>query len=121
MKISDFTENMREEIRTEIENCLMRFGINSKIHMTDKTLRNGEAILMINSDSFQTQPCLFKSVNIEGTGYLTQEKNEFYELSFVLDFRYETFTNGYNGTHLCNINFILSDNSTSIRLRDITF
>lgn len=121
MKILDFTENMREEIRIEIENCLMRFGINTRIYMTDIPLRNGETILKVKSDSFQTQPCLFKSVNIEGSGHLTQEKNEFYELFFVLDFRYETFTNGKNGTHLCNINFRLSDNSTRIYLRDITF
>lgn len=121
MKISDFTENIREEIRTDIENCLMRFGINAKIHMTEKKLRNGEAILKINSDSFQTQPCLFKSVKIEGTGHLTEDKEGMYELFFVLDFRYTTFTDGYNGTHLCNINFRLSDNSTHICLRDITF
>ena len=121
MKISDFTENIREEIRTEIENCLMRFGINSKIHITDRTLRNGETILKINSDSFQTQPCLFKSVNIEGTGHLTEDKEGMYELFFVLDFRYETFTGGYNGTNFCNINFRVSDNATCIFLRDITF
>ena len=64
---------------------------------------------------------MFKSVNIEGTGYLTEEKNGLYELSFVLDFRYETFTGGKNGTHLCNINFRVSDNSTRIFLKDITF
>jgi len=121
MKINDFTENIREEIRTDIENCLMRFGINTKIHMTDRTLRNGEAILIIDSDSFQTQPCLFKSVKIEGSGHLTEDEEGGYELFFVLDFRYETFTGGSNGTHLCNINFRLSDNSTHIVIRDITF
>ena len=121
MKISDFTENIREEIRTEIENCLMRFGINSKIHMAEKKLRNGEAILIINSDSFQTQPCLFKSVKIEGTGHLTQDEEGGYELFFVLEFRYETFTGGYNGTHFCNINFRVSDNATRILLKDVTF
>lgn len=124
--IKDFTKEMREEIAQTIGMCFKRFGINARINFQDYVLRNGETILRVWTDNFQTQPVLFDSVYISGDGYLSEYENDngdkcgIYNLSFTFYYNYQTFTRGSNGGEFCKINFRLFEGNMRVAFIGLT-
>lgn len=125
--IKDFTKEMREEIALTIGMCFKRFGINAPIHFEDYVLRNGETVLRVWTDNFQTQPVLFDSVFISGDGYLSEyendndDKHDIYNLSFTFYYHYQTFKRGSNGGDFCQINFRSYERSMRVAFIGMTF
>lgn len=117
MKYEDFTKDMQTEIANEIQNCLKKLGIHTSVGIFPKEKSNGEIRVNVKSDTFNTSPVMFKKVFIDGYG--TVEKDEEYDgtynLTIALDYRWETFSGGYNGTELATVTFRMCDNDDYVR------
>ena len=105
MKWSDLTEKVQLGVREIIKDELLMRGI--KVDVTCNETKN--ELLKIKTSTIQTTPVIFKELYIEGTGFFDQAANGMDELVVCLDYRWQSFTNGYNGTSICHIYILLSE------------
>lgn len=100
MKATEIRRDVLDYILSEVQNSVMRLGINAQLRIRTKKDYRGEPFIAIESDKFQTMPVLFKEVTIEGGISVTGEPNGMIEVFVRLDYCWRSFTGGTNGTEL---------------------
>lgn len=100
MTASDFTEKMYEKIIEAAKRSLIMVGVTAEVSVLP-SLKRGVDIELSTSE-FNTTPVIYKSIRIGGNA--TLEKVEglegVYDLIFYLNYRFEIFSGGSNGTPL---------------------
>lgn len=86
-------------ILEDIELTCRRLGISAKFSINTEVDYKGEPFATIESTSFQTMPMLFKDIHIEGT-VRAKSCTGCVQVVFNLEYRVQTFENGYNGFSL---------------------
>ena len=116
MKISDFTEEMKGEIIKAAKRSLIMVGVTADVHLDCKNTR-GTEYLKLDTDKFNTTPVIYESVSIGGSAGLEKvDKLEgVYDFNFYLDYRFETFSGGYNGTPLGVLHFRVFEECKEVR------
>ena len=106
MTASDFTEEMKGEIIKAAKRSLIMVGVTADVHLLDKIVR-GREYLRLKTDDFNTTPVIYQNVCIEGSAELIKVDGleGVYDFDFYLDYRFETFSGGYNGTSLGDLKF----------------
>lgn len=92
-------ESALKYILNDIELTCRRLGINAKFSINTEEDYKGEPFSKIESTSFQTMPMLFKEIHIEGT-VRAKSCTGCVQVIFNLEYRVQTFENGYNGFNL---------------------
>ena len=107
MKYNELKEETRMRILNHLEGILLRMGIKTRVQMFMKKIYDGRELICVESEKFQTQPVIFSSVMVHGRGFLLKEKEDdgLYRLTFNLDFRYELFGGGENGTNIGDLKY----------------
>ena len=116
INISDFTEEMKGEIIKAAKRSLMMVGVTADVHLLSKIIR-GREYLRLKTDDFNTTPVIYKNVCIEGSAELIKvDKLEgVYDFDFYLDYRFEIFSGGYNGTPLGVLHFRVFEEPKDVR------
>lgn len=97
MMIKDLVnEAALEYILKDIEITCRRLGVNAKFSININEDYKGEPFTTIVSTSFQTMPMLFKDIHIEGT-VRAKSCTDCVQVIFNLEYRVQTFENGYYG------------------------
>ena len=123
MKFSELSPKNVSYISECVTTLLKRMCINADITMKAKTTRFGDEVLDVHSSEIKVIPAMFNNVHIEGTGYLTKDDNveNCFDFKIFLNYRYESFSGGSNGTEIGVIKFrIINDGFVDIRLTGMT-
>ena len=109
MEQKDFTEQMRNDIISAAKNSFLKLGINAEVTIEfkeDRSLR-----VKLTTSKFNTTPVLYKSIYVYGNAELTPVDGHdgIYDLFFFVDYMFETFSGGTNGTYLGKLKFRVFD------------
>ena len=123
MKFSELsTQNVLHIIEC-VKTLLKQMCINADITMEARTTRYGDEVVDVRSSEIMVIPAMFNNVHIEGTGYLTKDDNckNCFDFNIFLNYRYDSFSGGSNGTEIGVIKFrIINDSFVDIRLIGMT-
>ena len=89
-------------ILNDIELSCRRLGINAQFSLNEDKDYKGKLYEKIVSNSFQTMPMLFKEVHIEGE-IMAVDSDGVIKVVINLEYRYQTFNDGYFGCSLGRI------------------
>ena len=106
MKQAELRQEIKDYILSEVQVSVMRLGINAQLmFVTDKDYRGNEYI-KIESSKFQTMPMMFKEIWIEGRVTVIDSEDEGkQEVSISLEYHWQSFRGGSNGTDIGYIYF----------------
>ena len=113
----EFNEKIINEIAKTIQNGLLRIGITTNV----KVDKHNDTLSVTTSD-FQTQPVLFKRVYIDGVGKIVSrnpDAESIFNCSLYLDYRWESFLGGRNGTELGQVDLIINTCFESVDMINI--
>ena len=118
MRISDFTEEMRDDIIRYAKRSLLKLGINIvdvKLEVRKHSYTVDE-YLRIETSEFNTTPVIYESIKIDGTGTLIPIKDhtDVYDLCISLGYRFKYFGGGKNGVDIGTLKFRVFDASKRI-------
>lgn len=118
MRISDFTEEMRDDIIRCAKRSLLKLGINNvdvKLEVRKRSYDVDE-YLHIETSDFNTTPVIYESIKIDGTGYLSTiiDHTDVYDLCIYLGYRFEYFSSGTNGVDIGTLKFRVFEKSKRI-------
>lgn len=116
MKISDFTEEMKGEIIKAAKRSLIMVGVTADVHLDCKNTR-GTEYLKLDTDKFNTTPVIYESVRIGGSAGLekVEGREGIYNLDIHLDYFFEIFGGGRNGTGLGTLHFRVFEERKEVR------
>ena len=100
MKAIELRTEVQEYILSELQNSVMRLGINAQLKFKEEKDYRGGKYLAVESTKFQTQPVMFKEVWLEGVISVTDEKENAIEVCVRLEYNWRSFSGGTNGTDL---------------------
>ena len=109
MKQGDFTEQMRNDIISAAKNRLLKVGVNVDVTLEFK---EGEKLrVKLTTSKFNTTPVIYKDIYVYGNAELipVDGYKDIYDLFFDLNYRFETFGGGTNGTYLGMLKFRVFD------------
>ena len=108
------TENQLIFVKEAIQDELLKRGITAKISKCEEINER----LEIETESFQTQPVMFKKIHVythlSGFAKMLDNVEGAAELYIGLSFRYTLFSGGTNGTDLMDLRFRFIQGSDSI-------
>lgn len=112
MKISDFTADMKSEIIKAAKRSLIMIGVTADVHLDCK-----ERYVKLSTDKFNTTPVIYESVRISGSGELSGVSGleGVLDLDIYLDYFFETFGGGRNGTDLGTLHFRVFEERKEVR------
>lgn len=98
---------IKKDIAENIERVLMRLGIHARIEVSEKKIYNGRYVVKIESETFNTTPVIYKSVNVYGDGWFIEEDAEKHTAKLTLDigYRFCYFDGGSNGVDIGTADF----------------
>ena len=110
MKATELRTEIKEYILGELQTSLMRMGINAQLSLKVEKDYRKEDYLTVVSEPFQTTPVVFKKLWISGTFGCceSEEHKDKVLISVNLDYNWEAFSRGTNGTDLGTIWFSMS-------------
>lgn len=85
-------------LENDIKDVISRFGIDVNLYPAEYGFV---------SDTFKMTPKIFKDIRIKGCIMIT-EKKEHLEVSVELNYRYNTYGGGSNGTEMCRIYYLVN-------------
>lgn len=120
--VSSIQKNVLDYILNDVKLSLSRLGINTELSV-EETSKGG---IKLQSNPFQTMPVLFKNLYIDGNVYVIDSKDDedsgFNYIRIDMNYRWETFNRGYNGTSLGYITYrVRKDINESITLDDMDY
>ena len=93
---------MKEKVLTMLENdvkdVISRFGIDVNIYPTEYGFV---------SDTFKMTPKIFKDIRVMGSLRITEGEEQL-GVTVSLDYRYNTYRGGANGTEMCRIYYLVN-------------
>ena len=123
MKFSELSPKNVSYIIECVTTLLKRMCINANITMEAKVTRYGDEVVDVRSSEIMVIPAMFNNVHIEGNGYLTKDDDHenYFDFNIFLNYRYDSFSGGSNGTEIGVIKFrIINDSFVDIRLIGMT-
>ena len=111
MMFKDLTEEMRQEILNTIKDKLLKLGINTEVTIGAKTIYNGKEMIFVESKPFNTTPVIYKSIKVDGSGFINMLDNGDYALNIGLTYRFDYFNGGENGVDIGAIKFVIFPNT----------
>lgn len=114
MTASDFTEKMYEKIIEAAKRSLIMVGVTAEVSVLP-SLKRGVDIELSTSE-FNTTPVIYKSIRIGGNATLRKVEGfeGVYDLIFYLNYRFEAFCGGSNGTSLGVLHFRVFEESKHV-------
>lgn len=106
MKTSDITAKTVNFMERAIKTHLLRFGIN-----VDVSIEITEKFICVKTSEFQTYPVMFSKIWVDGVGQLMTDSDGDVYVYIPLNYRYEVFTSGENGTQIGYMKFYLCQNN----------
>ena len=110
MEATELRTEIKEFILEELQESLMRMGINARLsYKVEKDYRK-EDYLTVVSEPFQTTPVVFKKLWIRGTFGCCEsdEQKDKILISVNLDYNWEAYSRGFNGTDLGTMWFAMN-------------
>lgn len=124
MRISDFTEEMRDDIIRYAQRSLLKLGINDVdvILEVRKYSYTEDEYLLLETSEFNTTPVIYESIKIDGTGTLSPMKDHtnVYDLCITLGYRFILFSGGSNGAGIGTLNYRVFEESKRIAFLGFT-
>lgn len=119
---------MRQEvldyIAKDIQSQCERLGIVADFSVKDRHNYRGEPYKEVESTPFRQIPTIFKRIYVGGTinEKLWAKNKEFTEVRVNLDFRWQTFDGGANGTSLGRCVYLVDNDIESLKeIKDTDF
>ena len=115
MNVRDFTEEMRNEIVSAAKRSLMMIGVTADITISVDEKKNR---IKLETSKFNTTPVIYQSVEISGSAELCEVEGHegLYDLNFYLNYWFEIFGGGHNGTSLGALKFRVFEERKEARL-----
>lgn len=101
MLFNEITPKNVEFIERCIETILLRLNVKTRVKLSARTYR-GEETIIVDSSDITTSPMMFKRIRVIGEGRINhdEEHPKCYDLNIGLDYRYDLFDGGSNGTRI---------------------
>lgn len=116
IKISDFPAEAYNEIIKAAKRSLIMVGVTANVHLNYKESR-GTEYLELKTDDFNTTPVIYENVRISGSAQLVKIAGleGVLDLTFSLDYWFDTFGGGHNGTSLGELKFRVFEERKEVR------
>lgn len=91
------------KLKTSLKNILCAMGVHVKdVFITEKRIYDGRLLVEVKTTDFQTVPTMFKSVCVEGEGFIKEDKenSKILRLPLSLFFMFDCWDGGRNGVDL---------------------
>lgn len=113
MKYSEFTDDMRQEMKDAIKAKLSKLGISANVEVSALTNRYGGEYVYIKTAEFNTTPVIYKTVYVDGSGCIlpVEEHDNVFELRITFGYRFIYFNGGTNGVSIGTIIFRIFEKS----------
>ena len=97
---------INRDIAEGIERVLSRLGIHTTVSVAEQKIYNGRYLVVVESDTFNTTPVIYKWVAVRGEGFITKEDDDdMAKLTLSLDYHFKYFNGGENGVEIGNVVF----------------
>ena len=98
-----------EGIKKSLKIMTSRLGINVDFYLNEKEIYDGRLVVSVKSTEFQTMPVIYKSIHIEGSGFLVRDndKEDVLHLSIPLSYHFDYFNGGTNGVDIGVCKFVI--------------
>lgn len=118
----DYKEINLEAVERELKAIVARFANNvDKVYIDVVKGARNEEYLKVYTNNIRMTPCVFKSLRIEGEGYLLKDKGGNDILSFNLDWRWSHHKGGSNGTDLISFSMIVPNEYANTLIMNMRF
>ena len=113
MKYEDFTEEMRQDIIDATKTSLLKLGIDVDVTLEAETCRSDRDYINIETSKFNTTPVIYKSIIINGGGYIVEVEGnpDLFDLFIPLSYRFEYFSGGSNGVDIGTLHLRIFKNA----------
>lgn len=118
----DYNEINLEAVEREIKAIVARFANDvNKVYIDVAKGARNEEYLKVYTDNIRMTPCVFKSLRIEGEGYLLKDESDNDILSFNLHWRWNHHKGGSNGTELISFSMFVPNEYGSTLIMNMRF
>lgn len=100
---NEFTEEMRNDIKSAVKDCLLKLGVDVDVNISAETYSHrSEEFIVVETSEFNTTPVIYKSICVKGSGTLheVEEQEGVYDLYIPLDYHFKYFDGGSNGVSI---------------------
>ena len=98
-----------EGIEKTLKIIVSRLGLNVDFYLNEKEIYDGRLMVSVKSTEFQTMPVIYKSIHIEGSGFVIRDtdKEGVLHLSIPLSYHFNYFNGGTNGVDIGVCKFLI--------------
>lgn len=111
-----------EGIEKSLKIIVSRLGINVDFYLNEKKIYDGRLMVSVKSTEFQTMPVIYKSINIEGSGFVVRDtdKQDTLHLSIPLSYHFDYFSGGTNGVDIGVCKFVIFTDTKRVICNGLT-